>query len=414
MRIAVWHNLPSGGGNRSLFDQVRGLAGRGHHVEVWCPPTADRTFLPLNKYVREHVLPMDVPSRSTRSPVLRETIARYRTTMAKIEAMDQHCRDCAAEIDRGGFDVLLAHASQGFHPTPIGRHVNIPNLIYLAEPNRWFYEAMPRLPWMAPEPRGDGPRLGYYQNSVRDLINVHSHRILIRQELASVVGFDAILTNSLFSRESILRAYGLESQVCYLGIDVDLFRLADGPKRGYVVGLGNIAPNKRPDYAVEALGTIEESARPELVWVGNSADESYLAGLHRLAADRGVTLRHRVNIPNAELVDILGHASAMIYTSRLEPFGYAPLEANACGTAVVAIAEGGVRETIRDGINGTLIDDATPAALGRAVRDYCTDPERARTVGLAARRNVEELWSLDAALDRLEGRLHRMVAPAVP
>ena len=95
----------------------------------------------------------------------------------------------------------------------------------------------------------------------------------------------------------------------------------------------------------------------------------------------------------------------MIYTSRLEPFGYAPLEANACGTAVVAVAEGGVRETVHDGVNGVLVSDSDPAALGRAVLGFCSDLDRARAVGLAARQYVEETWSLEEATDRLEGRL---------
>src|SRR5216683_2521051 len=61
MKIAVWHNLPSGGGKRALYDHVRGLVARGHSVEVWCPPTASRTFLPLDALVREHVVDLAWP-----------------------------------------------------------------------------------------------------------------------------------------------------------------------------------------------------------------------------------------------------------------------------------------------------------------------------------------------------------------
>jgi len=41
MRIAVWHNLPSGGAKRALYDHVRGLVDRGHSIESWCLPTSD-------------------------------------------------------------------------------------------------------------------------------------------------------------------------------------------------------------------------------------------------------------------------------------------------------------------------------------------------------------------------------------
>src|SRR6266446_7167318 len=46
VKIAVWHNLPSGGGKRALYYHVRGLVERGHTVESWCPPTADQSYLP--------------------------------------------------------------------------------------------------------------------------------------------------------------------------------------------------------------------------------------------------------------------------------------------------------------------------------------------------------------------------------
>ena len=59
MKIAVWHNLPSGGGKRALYDHVSGLVARGHEVEVWAPPTAHREYLPLGRIVREHIVPLD-------------------------------------------------------------------------------------------------------------------------------------------------------------------------------------------------------------------------------------------------------------------------------------------------------------------------------------------------------------------
>ena len=61
MRIAVWHNLPSGGGKRALHDHVRGLLGRGHTIEAWCPSTADPDYLPLSELIPEHVLPLAWP-----------------------------------------------------------------------------------------------------------------------------------------------------------------------------------------------------------------------------------------------------------------------------------------------------------------------------------------------------------------
>ena len=59
MRIAIWHNLPSGGGKRGLYDHVDYLVATGHYVESWCPPSADQSFLPLRHLITEHVLPVN-------------------------------------------------------------------------------------------------------------------------------------------------------------------------------------------------------------------------------------------------------------------------------------------------------------------------------------------------------------------
>src|SRR6476620_3082634 len=59
MRIAIWYNLPSGGAKRALYRHVRGLLERGHEVEAWCPPSANRDFLPLADLIPEHVRPLD-------------------------------------------------------------------------------------------------------------------------------------------------------------------------------------------------------------------------------------------------------------------------------------------------------------------------------------------------------------------
>src|SRR5712692_7073843 len=99
MRIAVWHNLPSGGGKRALYYHVRGLLERGHTVESWCPPTADQTYLPLRDLAPEHVVPLNW-EKSTRTNRLTSLIALHRDPIQLIKALDQHSRECAEEINR--------------------------------------------------------------------------------------------------------------------------------------------------------------------------------------------------------------------------------------------------------------------------------------------------------------------------
>lgn len=407
MRIAVWHNLPSGGGKRALHDHLRGLVSRGHEIEVWSPPSADRAYLPLEGLAREHVVPLALP-RADAPPGL---AVRARRALfgpgADLAALDDHCRRCAREIGAGGFDVLFAQSSSVLlAASPIGRHVAIPKVLYLQEPQRELYEARPEWPWIPPRPGTAWRRPVEYAARRARLATMAE---LAREEARNVAAYDRVLVNSLFSRESLVRAFGVEARTCYLGVDASKFTANDGAREGFVVGLGAFTPAKNVELAIRALGRVA-APRPRLVWIGNAGDPRYLETLARLAASLEVAFEPRTLVPEAELVAALGRAAMMVYTSRLEPFGYAPLEANACGTPVVAIAEGGVRETVVDGVNGLLGE--SEEQLARAVERLRDDPALARALGRAGRKLVEERWSLAAATDRLERQLLEVVPGA--
>jgi glycosyltransferase involved in cell wall biosynthesis len=127
-----------------------------------------------------------------------------------------------------------------------------------------------------------------------------------------------------------------------------------------------------------------------------------------MAHDLGVDFQPLVNISEDELLITYGRSRLMVYAPRLEPFGYTPLEANACGLPVVAVAEGGVRETVQDGINGLVVEH-DPEALSQAMFQFLSNPEYSKKIGRAGRQLVEQNWSLSASIDRLEKRLEQVL-----
>jgi glycosyltransferase involved in cell wall biosynthesis len=402
MKIAVWHNLPSGGGKRALYEHVRGLLARGHTVESWCPPTADQSYLSLGELTTEHVVPLDWQPRAEKKLAARLTTLRL-DPLTRIEALDRHCRQCAEEINRGDFDLLFANSSLYLSVSSIGCHVRLPKAIYLGEPSREFFEAMPDPLWNALPPANSYLSPAFFRDYLKDLIKTQTWRVMLREEVRNAKAFDAVLVNSFYSRESIMRAYGLEAKVCYLGVDAEKFVDHELPRENYVVGLGAFVKLKNVEFALRSLAEMSEP-RPRLVWIGNAANSSYLEDMKQLAVRLKVEFEPRLKIDDKELVKVLSCAMLMIYCSRLEPFGFAPLEANACGTPVVALAEGGVRETIIDGVNGLLVDN-DPRAMAAAITRLCKEPEYARRLGQTARQQVVERWSIEAAVERLEQRL---------
>jgi glycosyltransferase involved in cell wall biosynthesis len=407
MRIAVWHNLPSGGGKRALYDHLRGLSERGHEIEIWCPPTADREYLPLGVFGAEHVVPLDFPTAQR----WRDAAQPGRRVRRALVAMDDHCRRCADQINVGGFDVLFANACQFFRTTSIGRFAAIPSTIYLGEPYRWLYEALPRFFWLAmpPGPSGMWYRPSYWNDRRRDADRIAGGRIQARAEFESAAGFDTILVNSLFSRESVLRAYGLDAEVCYLGTDSDRFVDLGLAREPFFVGLGGITPEKNVALAIRAVALLAEP-RPPLVWIGNIvANPDFAAEMHALARDLRVEFRPLVRISDEEIITTLNRATAMIFAPRLEPFGLAPIEAAACGLPVVAVAEGGVRESVIHDVTGLHVP-SDPAKIAAALTKLLIDPALARRLGASARSNVERQWTLKECTDRIEGKLASVAA----
>jgi glycosyltransferase involved in cell wall biosynthesis len=404
VRIAVWHNLPSGGGKRALYDHVRGLVERGHHVEAWSPPTIDHDYLPLGGPAKQHIVPL----RSTKSRSLGNVLGLTLDAGQRLGAMEEHSRACAEQIAAGSFDILFANSCMFFGSPLIGRHVGIPSVLYLQEPYRWFYEPRPTLIWAAPERLTSIPSPHELAGRVKDLYRARNGRVQVREEIKSAKSFGRVLCNSYFSRESILRAYGVESEVCYLGVDESLFSPGPAERSYFVAAVGAFIPSKNPRLCIRAIGRMAEP-RPPLVWVANSVDEDHLKEMQALAVAEGVTLDVRKRIPDEELLRHLQTAFAMIYAPRLEPFGFAPIEAGACETPIVAVAEGGVRETVVDGANG-LVVDADPAALAGALERLRDDPELARRLGRNGRQLAETKWSREAGTDRLIAKLEAELA----
>ena len=403
MRIAVWHNLPSGGGKRALYDHVNGLLKRGHTIEVWCPPTADSTYLPLSGMVREHVVDLAWPPPQRR--IGKWQIPRWRYRLVKV--MDDHCKSCAEQITAGGFDILFANSCLLLRTTSIGRFSTIPSVLYLQEPYRWLYEALPRLPWLAPRIAATPAGL---KTLVLDWRTTNNKRLQAREEVDNAAAFDRLLVNSYFSRESVQRAYGLDSEVCYLGIDIEHFVPKAVSKQGYVVGFGSITHEKNVRFCIEAVGNTK-APRPKLVWIANVARTDYLKQMQDFALQQGVVFEPKVRVTDDEVLNILSGALALLYAPRLEPFGLAPLEANACGIPVIAVAEGGVRETIIDRVNGLMVD-SSPAAMGAMIEQLRDDPEFARQLGASSREQVEAKWGVEQAVDRLETKLFSVVNAA--
>jgi glycosyltransferase involved in cell wall biosynthesis len=219
---------------------------------------------------------------------------------------------------------------------------------------------------------------------------------------------DYTLSNSYFSRESILRTYGINSYVSYLGVDPEMFKPLEVPEEKFILSVGTFTPEKGHGFLVESLAMIDPELRPKLIVVSNSSYPPWKNHLEKHAAELNVEMEILSLINDDELAILYNQAELVVYSPYLEPFGLVPLESMACGTPVVAVKEGGVRETVIHKKTGLLID-RDEELFGEAVTKMLSKDYKRYNMGKNAIKTVENYWTLDHAGERLLKHLKRVI-----
>lgn len=173
--------------------------------------------------------------------------------------------------------------------------------------------------------------------------------------------------------------------------------------------VGRLQPHKGPDIAVrtlaEALARDPAGTRDVILAIvggPSGAGGAEIARLMDLAGALGV--EERVMLfppqPQVRLVDFYAAAELVLMPSRSESFGLVALEAQACGTPVIAAGVGGLRYVIDDGVTGHLVEGHDPADHAERVLDVLDDPAAARRLGEAGVAHSQR-FSWDATAEEI-------------
>ncbi len=191
-------------------------------------------------------------------------------------------------------------------------------------------------------------------------------------DLASTASVDHFLTLSNFVARRIEKFYRRKAQVIYPPVNTELF-VPKGVKEDFYLTASRMVPYKRMDMIVEAFAK-RPSAR--LVVIGDGPD------MAKVKAKAGSNVEILGWKSDAVLVDYMQRAKAFVFAAK-EDFGILPLEANACGTPVIAYAQGGTLETIPTSA-GILFHEQT----AESINDALTRFERAHISPAACRENA--------------------------
>lgn len=182
---------------------------------------------------------------------------------------------------------------------------------------------------------------------------------------------------------------------------------------------GRIQPHKGPEVLVRALAHLRHrfpDRRFRALIVGNSsgAGHSEPDRLRALAAGLGAAgaVRLLPAMPPHRLADVYRAADVVTVPSHSESFGLVALEAQACGTPVVAAAVGGLPVAVHDGVSGLLVHGYETTRWAEALASVVLDPARRARMSFAARAHAE-CFSWEATVDRLLGAYARAATPSL-
>lgn len=400
MKICVYHNLVSGGNMRSLFDTVRGMKAQGHRVEVHNLSSSEEAMLPLREVVDTLI---SWPFWSPRLPGPLQAIAPL-VRLVQLFPLWRTNRAIARHINAGDHDLVwVANCSITQHPMLLA-YLAKPHIVYTAEHFRGHYD---RMIWILRTLSRARP--SWIHSAYGRYLQLYTW-LVSHVDAWSLRSARRILVNSCHTQENVLRFYGKRSTVLYLGVDTLKFVPQAGEKEHLILSVGAVNPMKGHDCIIRSLQLLPPDRRPRLVIVADRAEaRAERARLEQLARSLQVDLQIRVGVTEQELVRLYNQAKVVACASFLEPFGLVPLEAMACGTPVVAVREGGYRETVQHEETGLLVA-RDEAAFGSAIGRLLDDDGLRAAMGQRAAAFVRSRFSLQGYWDNLA--LHLAVAPA--
>ncbi len=231
--------------------------------------------------------------------------------------------------------------------------------------------------------------------------------IRVQGESQVAASAQALIANTDSEAASLVSLYDACPDTVHVvspGVDLYTFTPGDGrrlsrertgtPENALVVTfVGRIQPHKGPEVLIRAASELVKHSpqmRPQLIIniVGGAsgANTEEVERLKELATWLAIddVVRFAPPVPRKNLIDWYRAADLVCVPSYSESFGLVALEAQACGTPVIATAVGGLRTAVADGISGVLVDGHDPKAWSSVIARLLQEPQRRVLLSMGA------------------------------
>jgi glycosyltransferase involved in cell wall biosynthesis len=261
------------------------------------------------------------------------------------------------QFDMSGYDLVISssHAvAKGVLTGPDQLHIS-----YVHSPIRYAWDL--QHVYLREAGLGRGLR-GLYARALLHYVRLWDHR--------TAHGVDHFIANSCFVASRIWKTYRREAQVIYPPVDTDRFTLNEGQRGDFYIVASRLVPYKRIPMIVQAFAAMPDK---RLLVIGDGPE---MPAVRRAAGPNVEILGYQ---SDGEMERLLRTAKAMVFAAE-EDFGIVPVEAQACGTPVIAYGRGGVLESVvgldGDWPTGVFFPEQTSASLVEAIRTFEREAHR--------------------------------------
>ena len=255
------------------------------------------------------------------------------------------------QLDVSGYDVIISSShcvAKGILTGPDQIHIS-----YVHSPIRYAWDLQHQYL------RESGLTKGFKSKIARMIL--HYMRIW---DVRTANGVDYFIANSHFIARRIWKCYRRKAKVIYPPVDVEKF-VPTGQKEDFYLTASRMVPYKKMDLIVEAFSEMPDK---KLVVIGKGPD---FEKIKKSAAPNVQILGYQ---PDEVLKDYMQRAKAFVFAAE-EDFGIIPVEAQACGTPVIAFGKGGSLETVvgygeKENPTGVFFEEQTVPSLINAVKRF--------------------------------------------
>lgn len=353
MKIAVFHEVDFGGARRAVMELAKRLNNTFDVDLYYVDDKEEKSTKEIFKQTFYYPFyPKFWKGKNWK-------IRLYKDTLELLKLYNLHKR-IAYDIQLKNYDYIFVHPSKFTQAPFLLRFLKNKCIYYCQEPLRIVYD-----------------------KNLSDLSFVKLHKklyeFLIRKirkgiDLKNVKSASKVLANSEFSKDFIDKSYHLRAEVCYLGVDTNVFKPQNVGKSYDVLFIGN--KDKGYKLLIQSVNLFAKKPK-----------------LKTIFREKGETLSDK------ELVNIYNKSRVLVALNQNEPFGLIPLEAMACGTPVIAVEEGGYKESIIDKETGFLIS-RNHKELYNKINKIINDNELRNKLSENARVHILKNWTWDKSLER--------------